>query len=163
MKLLHLLRRIIINGIYSSEIIRFLRLCLIKPFHILSYGEIILSLPLWTKSYHEAIQKIPYSIVLTIYQNFTKGNYSLFGENLPLNWLHQKTFKAQLWQLCHPLTFKFSGQNSTLLPFKWSLYGRTFALSTIYFLRFCTSRKFRFLGDLLLDRISSVKGLILPW
>ena len=86
MKLLHLLRRIIINGIYSSEIIRFLlfwylRLCLIKPFtcYILSYGEIILPLPLWTESYHEAIQKIPYSIALTISQNFTKGNYSLLG------------------------------------------------------------------------------------
>lgn len=97
-----------------------LRLFSTKPFtcYILSYEEIILSLPQLTNSYHEAIQKIPYSIVLTIYQNFTKGNYSLFGENLPLNSLREKTFKVQLWQLCHPLTFKFSGQNPTLLSFK---------------------------------------------
>lgn len=71
----------------SGSLFWYLRLCLIKPFtcYILSYGEIILPLPLWTESYHEAIQKIPYSIVLTISQNFTKGNCSLFGENLPLN------------------------------------------------------------------------------
>lgn len=68
----------------SGLLFWYLRLCLTKPFtcYILSYQEIILSLPLWTKSYHEVIQKIPYSIVLTIHQNFTTGNYQSFcGES----------------------------------------------------------------------------------